>query len=146
MVASALALVVVPVGLNRTFEAFTHTGLPVAGIISKAISPLLIVNPYGLFAIMTTARPEIVIEGSADGRAWTEYVFAYKPGPLTRPPPWNIPHQPRLDWQLWFAALDDVRANPWVQNLMLRLLQGSPRVGVAARGRSCPPARRCPTS
>ena len=128
MVASALALVVVPVGLNRTFEAFTHTGLPVAGIISKAISPLLIVNPYGLFAVMTTARPEIVIEGSADGRAWTEYVFAYKPGPLIRPPPWNIPHQPRLDWQLWFAALDDVRANPWVQNLMLRLLQGSPRV------------------
>ena len=33
---------------------------------------------------MTTTRPEIVIEGSADGQAWREYVFRYKPGPLSR--------------------------------------------------------------
>jgi len=77
---------------------------------------------------MTTARPEIVIEGSNDGELWREYVFRYKPGPITRPPPWNIPHQPRLDWQMWFAALSDVRANPWFQGLMLRLLEGAPQV------------------
>jgi predicted DCC family thiol-disulfide oxidoreductase YuxK len=128
VVAMVLALVVVPVGLNRIWEVFTHTELPVAGIISQAVSPLLIVNPYGLFAVMTTARPEIVIEGSTDGQVWREYVFRYKPGPITRPPPWNIPHQPRLDWQMWFAALGDARANPWFQNLMLRLLEGSPPV------------------
>jgi hypothetical protein len=128
VVAMAVALVVVPVGLNRIWEVFTHTELPVAGIISQAVSPLLIVNPYGLFAVMTTARPEIVIEGSTDGQVWREYVFRYKPGPITRPPPWNIPHQPRLDWQMWFAALGDARANPWFQNLMLRLLEGSPPV------------------
>jgi predicted DCC family thiol-disulfide oxidoreductase YuxK len=128
VVATVLALLVVPVGLNRIWEAFTHADLPVAGIISRAVSPLLIVNPYGLFAVMTTARPEIVIEGSTDGQVWREYVFRYKPGPVTRPPPWNIPHQPRLDWQMWFAALGDARANPWFQNLMLRLLEGSPRV------------------
>ena len=68
----------------------------------------MIVNPYGLFAVMTTTRPEIVIEGSADGETWREYVFRYKPGPLNRPPLWNIPHQPRLDWQMWFAALGGV--------------------------------------
>jgi predicted DCC family thiol-disulfide oxidoreductase YuxK len=128
MVATALALVVVPAGLNRIWEVFAHSELPVAGAISQLASPLLIVNPYGLFAVMTTARPEIVIEGSADGQLWREYVFRYKPGPVTRPPPWNIPHQPRLDWQMWFAALGDARANPWFQNLMLRLLQGSPPV------------------
>jgi len=128
VVAMVVALVVVPVGLNRIWEVFTHTELPVAGIISQAVSPLLIVNPYGLFAVMTTARPEIVIEGSTDGQVWREYVFRYKPGPITRPPPWNIPHQPRLDWQMWFAALGDARANPWFQNLMLRLLEGSPPV------------------
>jgi len=118
----------VPAGLNRIWEVFTHAELPVAGAISEIVSPLLIVNPYGLFAVMTTARPEIVIEGSADGQVWREYVFRYKPGPLTRSPPWNIPHQPRLDWQMWFAALSDARANPWFQNLMLRLLEGSPPV------------------
>ena len=126
--AIVLALVVVPAGLNRIWEVFTNAELPVAGAISEIVSPLLIVNPYGLFAVMTTARPEIVIEGSADGQVWREYVFRYKPGPLTRSPPWNIPHQPRLDWQMWFAALSDARANPWFQNLMLRLLEGSPPV------------------
>jgi predicted DCC family thiol-disulfide oxidoreductase YuxK len=127
-IATALALVVVPVGLNRIWETLTRTELPVAGILSNVVSPLLIVNAYGLFAVMTTERPEIVIEGSADGRTWSEYVFAYKPGPLTRPPLWNIPHQPRLDWQMWFAALNGVRANPWFVSLMLRLLEGSPPV------------------
>ncbi len=127
-IATALSLVVVPVGLNRIWETFTRTELPLVGMISNVVSPLLIVNAYGLFAVMTTDRPEIVIEGSADGRTWTEYVFPYKPGPLTRPPPWNIPHQPRLDWQMWFAALNGVRANMWFQSLMLRLLQGSPPV------------------
>jgi hypothetical protein len=88
----------------------------------------MIVNPYGLFAIMTTTRPEIVIEGSADGEVWREYVFRYKPGPLARPALWNIPHQPRLDWQMWFAALGSLRDNPWIESLMRRLLEGSPTV------------------
>ncbi len=127
-VATALALVVVPIGLNRIWETFTRTEIPVAGTISRVVSPLLIVNGYGLFAVMTTTRPEIVIEGSADGRTWTEYVFPYKPGPLARPPLWNIPHQPRLDWQMWFAALGNPQSNGWFQSLVLRLLQGSPPV------------------
>jgi hypothetical protein len=102
--------------------------LPGLGAFSRAISPFLIVNPYGLFAVMTITRPEIVIEGSADGQVWREYVFRYKPGPLSRPARWNIPHQPRLDWQMWFAALGGIRENPWIINLMERLLEGSPPV------------------
>jgi len=77
---------------------------------------------------MTIARPEIVIEGSADGQIWREYVFRYKPGPLSRPARWNIPHQPRLDWQMWFAALGGIRENPWIVGLMQRLLEASPSV------------------
>lgn len=126
--ATILALVVVPVGLDRVWNVFTRSEIPGAATISSVVSPLLIVNGYGLFAVMTTLRPEIVIEGSADGRTWTEYVFAYKPGPLDRRPRWNIPHQPRLDWQMWFAALGGLNENRWFQSLMLRLLQGSPPV------------------
>ena len=36
---------------------------------------------------------------------WLPYEFRYKPGDLRRPPAWVAPHQPRLDWQMWFAAL-----------------------------------------
>jgi predicted DCC family thiol-disulfide oxidoreductase YuxK len=127
-IATAVALLVVPVGINRIWETFTRTDLPAVGALSSVVSPLLIVNPYGLFAVMTTTRPEIVIEGSTDGQTWREYVFRYKPGPLGRALPWIIPHQPRLDWQMWFAALGRVESNPWFQNLMLRLLEGSPPV------------------
>ena len=127
-VATVLALVVVPVGVNRISQAIMRTDLPVLGALSRSVSPLLIVNAYGLFAVMTTARPEIVIEGSADGQTWVEYGFTYKPGKLTHAPFWNVPHQPRLDWQMWFAALGDAQSNPWFQNLVFRLLQGSPPV------------------
>jgi predicted DCC family thiol-disulfide oxidoreductase YuxK len=128
VIATVVALVVVPVGLNRIWQAVMRSDLPVLGTLTQAVSPLLIVNPYGLFAVMTVARPEIVIEGSADGKTWREYVFRYKPGPLYRRALWNIPHQPRLDWQMWFAALGSVRDNPWMATLMLRLLQGSASV------------------
>jgi hypothetical protein len=85
-------------------------------------------NNYGLFAVMTTERPEIEIEGTLDGERWTPYVFRYKPGPLDRAPVWAAPHQPRLDWQMWFAALGDYRRNIWLGNLMTRLLEGEPSV------------------
>lgn len=48
----------------------------------------------------------------------------YKPGNVSRPPPFLIPHQPRLDWQMWFAALGPHTHSPWFTSLVLRLLQG----------------------
>jgi predicted DCC family thiol-disulfide oxidoreductase YuxK len=128
VVATMLAVIVVPLGLNRIWQTLAQADLPVLGALTRAVSPLSIVNPYGLFAVMTTTRPEIVIEGSADGQEWREYVLRYKPGPLSRPALWNIPHQPRLDWQMWFAALGSARENPWIVMLMWRLLEGSPPV------------------
>lgn len=103
--------------------------------LERALFPVLryaqtfhISNSYGLFATMTKSRPEIVIEGSDDGTEWKEYEFRYKPGPLTRPPPIIEPFQPRLDWQMWFAALGSYRQNPWLQNVLARLFEGSPEV------------------
>jgi predicted DCC family thiol-disulfide oxidoreductase YuxK len=94
----------------------------------RIVSPFEIVNSYGLFAVMTTTRPEIVIEGSNDGVTWLAYEFKYKPGDLTRRPAWVAPHQPRLDWQMWFAALGDYQSDPWIVRFMGHLLQGSPEV------------------
>ncbi|MBI2969596.1 MAG: lipase maturation factor family protein [Gammaproteobacteria bacterium] len=93
--------------------------------LSRAISPCQCVNVYGPFAVMTTQRREIVIEGSADGLNWREYEFRYKPGALSEIPGWIIPHQPRLDWQMWFAALSRPDRQPWFRNLLARLLLGN---------------------
>ena len=91
-------------------------------------SPFGVVNSYGLFATMTVTRPEISIEGSNDGVEWRPYIFPYKPGPLNRAPGWVAPLQPRLDWQMWFAALGNYRENPWLVSFVVRLLQESPPV------------------
>jgi len=96
------------------------------GALTGLLGPLRSVNSYGLFAMMTTTRPEIVIEGSDDGTSWLAYELPYKPGDLSRAPRWVAPHQPRLDWQLWFAALG--AGEPWFSRLVERLLSGTPDV------------------
>jgi hypothetical protein len=96
--------------------------------IDQLIEPMRLVSSYGLFAVMTTQREEIVIEGSHDGVEWREYEFLYKPGDVARRPLWNIPHQPRLDWQMWFAALDDPRNVSWFPRFLERLLENEPAV------------------
>ena len=94
-------------------------------------SPFRIVNSYGLFAVMTTRRAEISIEGSQDGKDWRAYEFRWKPGDVRRRPDFVAPHMPRLDWQMWFAALSDARSEPWFLRLCERLLAGSkPVVGM----------------
>jgi hypothetical protein len=103
--------------------------IPIPGrTLLSAAAPFGIVNSYGLFANMTTTRPEIVIEGSSDGIVWRAYEFRYKPGRRDRHPPWVAPYQPRLDWQMWFAALGGWRENPWILRFAVRLLEGKPEV------------------
>jgi lipase maturation factor 1 len=77
---------------------------------------------------MTTTRLEIEVEGSDDGTVWKAYEFRYKPDDVHRRPGFVEPHQPRLDWQMWFAALSPYDATPWFQGFELRLLEGSPDV------------------
>ena len=92
------------------------------------LEPFRIVNGYGLFRVMTKDRREIVIEGSADGIDWLPYEFKWKPGDVKRAPGWCAPHQPRLDWQMWFAALGTPEQNPWFIRLAICLLEGKPAV------------------
>jgi predicted DCC family thiol-disulfide oxidoreductase YuxK len=127
-IAALIALIVIPVGMDRVWQLFSGESIPVVDTVTDAVSPLLIVNSYGLFAAMTTTRREIEVEGSDDGQHWREYPFRYKPDAISRRPPWIIPHQPRLDWQMWFAALGGNREEPWLHNFLQRLLEGNPQV------------------
>ena len=96
--------------------------------ILNAVSPFRSVNGYGLFRVMTLERPEIVIEGSLDGVVWTEWELRWKPGSPERTPSLVAPHQPRLDWQLWFAALNPRGESYWLSALLVRLLEGEAAV------------------
>jgi predicted DCC family thiol-disulfide oxidoreductase YuxK len=93
-----------------------------------AVQSCQFVNRYGLFAHMTTDRPELRVFGSHDGREWKEYIFKWKPGDPHERPRFIAPHQPRLDWQMWFAALgqyQDPRTRRWLEPFLARLLEGS---------------------
>ncbi|HET7497969.1 MAG TPA: lipase maturation factor family protein [Candidatus Eisenbacteria bacterium] len=93
--------------------------------VSDLVWPVRSFNRYGLFAVMTTRRLEIVLEGSADGVRWLPYELRWKPGDPARRPEFVAPHQPRLDWQMWFAALSNFQNQPWFLQLCRRLLEGS---------------------
>jgi hypothetical protein len=116
--------------ISMTFGARPAWFLPVAEA-DAWLEPFRTFNGYGLFAVMTTERREIIVEGSDDGVNWRPYEFKYKPGDVDRRPAFVAPHQPRLDWQMWFAALGDYQENPWFNNFCVRLLQGSPQVAAS---------------
>ncbi|MGO8792742.1 MAG: lipase maturation factor family protein [Terriglobia bacterium] len=128
-VTAPVAMVIFAAGLLQLADLFPiEWGPPSAFHLLSDLEPVRIVNGYGLFAVMTTSRPEIVIEGSNDGNTWLDYEFKFKAGDPHRAPRWVEPFQPRLDWQMWFAALGDYRSSPWFSHLMFQLLQGSPPV------------------
>ncbi|XP_074083253.1 lipase maturation factor 2 [Macrotis lagotis] len=106
-------------GTNRQLWAGAHR-------LFGAVDHLQLTNSYGLFRRMTGlgGRPEVVLEGSYDGQSWMEIEFMYKPGNVSVSPPVVTPHQPRLDWQMWFAALGHHTHSPWFTSLVYRLLQG----------------------
>jgi len=128
LAAAALTLLILPLGFVRIIENVTSQLPEPVELLARYTSPFQVVNSYGLFAVMTTERLEIVVEGSDDGQQWQAYEFPYKPGDVNRAPRWAAPYQPRLDWQMWFAALGDYQTNPWFVSFAERLLEGSPEV------------------
>lgn len=127
LTAIVVIIVTLPINAWLIFTAFEPDApwpRPLAAVYGR-LEAFRIVNGYGLFRVMTKDRREIVIEGSADGIDWLPYEFKWKPGDVKRAPGWCAPHQPRLDWQMWFAALGAPQQNPWFDGLVVRLLQGS---------------------
>ncbi len=96
--------------------------------VSSLFSSFYIANRYGIFAIMTTTRIEIVFEGSDDGIEWKEYLFYHKPSEVTRRPRRISPYQPRIDWQAWFLPFGYSRHESWFNNFIYHLLKGTPEV------------------
>ena len=108
----------------------------------QTIAPLRTINGYGLFAVMTKERREILVQGSEDGVTWKPYRFRFKPEDPRRAPGWMAPYMPRLDWQMWFAALGSAEQNPWFFNFLERLLDEPGFRNGFTRGRSRSPGDR----
>ena len=86
-----------------------------------------LVNSYGAFGTVGRTRDEVVIEGTADDTlgehtVWREYEFKAKPGDVHRLPRQFAPYHLRLDWLMWFAAISPGYAQPWLGELMRKLL------------------------
>lgn len=127
------AAIFVPFALLMVIQVVRAAGGPrlpePVPTVLRTISPLHIANPYGLFAVMTTERRELVFEGSGDGNIWEPYSLPYKPGDPRRTLPvvrWC--HMPRLDWQLWFAAFGGNSEVGGVERTVEALLEGRPEV------------------
>ena len=147
LLVAPLAVVLALLSIPPLVDAFNtnyfrrHPDHPLLRL-AAVTSPLLINSSYGLFRTMTKTRPEIEIEGSLDGRMWRPIAFRYKAGDPARAPLFFAPHMPRLDWQMWFAALraerlvgDPEGAESWLERedvwlgrLLLALLRGEPQV------------------
>jgi predicted DCC family thiol-disulfide oxidoreductase YuxK/uncharacterized membrane protein YphA (DoxX/SURF4 family) len=125
-----LALITVPLTtIPLLLEAGVHQTWPAQVLwLYEWAQPWRSFNSYGLFAVMTQTRPEIIVQGSDDGQNWRDYEFKYKPGDVRRAPGFVAPFQPRLDWQMWFLALQGWRDNLWFFGLEHGLLENSPSI------------------
>ena len=112
----------VVVGLS--FVAFSRflAPLPELDPWRRVLATYRTVNAYHLFASMTLVRREAVIEGSEDGSEWHAYEFHYKPGDPMRRPAFVAPHQPRVDFTMWFLLLGSRWGAPYFDTLLDRIL------------------------
>lgn len=96
--------------------------------VCSCVAPWHIANRYGIFAVMTTTRYEVVVEASNDSKEWKEYSFRHKPSELSRRPRRISPYQPRLDWQAWFLPFQRFDEQEWFHSFLAHLLKGTPEV------------------
>jgi len=94
---------------------------------NTSFNRLNLVNTYGAFGSVGKERREIVFEGTddqalTDATVWREYEFKAKPGDPARRPAIVAPYQPRIDWQIWFAAMSVPGRYPWTLHLIWKLL------------------------
>lgn len=83
--------------------------------------PYRVANAYHLFGHITRERIEPEFQ-SLDAGEWRAHDLHYKPGDPSRAPPFVAPHQPRVDFLLWFYGLDFERGAPgYVRALLTRM-------------------------
>lgn len=85
-------------------------------------------NAYHVFPTMQTERYEFRIEGSHDGIDWQQYRFRYKPDSPLEIPPFIVPHQPRLDWMIWFVPTRAPGMQVWFERFIRGVKANEPAI------------------
>jgi hypothetical protein len=98
-------------------------------VMNTSFDRFALVNTYGAFGSVGRERDEIIFEGTSDEQPspaseWRAYEFPCKPGDPQRRPCIVSPFQPRLDWQIWFAAMATPEQYPWTLHFVWKLLTG----------------------
>jgi hypothetical protein len=124
--AAALLLLVAYLSLPAVTNLFSGRQL-----MNSSYDPLDLVNTYGAFGSVGRERDEIIFEGTSDktitvDTPWREYEFKAKPGDPMRRPAILAPYQCRLDWQIWFAAMESPADYPWTFHFVWKLLHNDP--------------------
>ncbi|MDP3920731.1 MAG: lipase maturation factor family protein [Candidatus Omnitrophota bacterium] len=119
----ALSVLIVILSIPPALNLFSKRQL-----MNASFTPLHLVNTYGAFGSVTRTRNEVIIEGTdspvlGPAAVWKEYEFKCKPGNVARAPCLMSPYHWRLDWQIWFAAMNTFTNHPWFLNLVAKLLQ-----------------------
>ncbi len=126
---SLAALLILPASLIGFAGRLSREPLPAPlTAIYDSVRRFGIGNIYHVYPTMQTERQELIIQGSDDGQTWKRYAFKFKPGDPARRPPFNVPHQPRLDWMIWFVPTRQPVQMLWFSEFMRRLHEGSPSV------------------
>jgi hypothetical protein len=122
-IASVATFIYVVVSISEGIGNFARDAVnaPPGASLTSAFAPFRVINTYHLFGSITRDRIEPTFETEERGH-WTEHDLRYKPGDPKRAPPFVAPHQPRVDFQLWFYGLSAERGVPtYVAVLLLRL-------------------------
>ena len=118
------AVLIVALSSSMMLAAHARRPLPEALTAFNEIAPAFgIGNLFHLFPTMQTERQELRIFGSYDGHTWESYEFRYKPGALDKAPEFVVPHQPRLDWMMWFLPPQWPDTGFWFEPFMQALQQ-----------------------
>lgn len=95
--------------------------------LSRFVAPYQLSNNYILLSKVSTfyseGRPELQVQGrtSNDDQNWQQFDLRYKPGLPSRSLARVVPHLPRLDLKMWYAARSSLQNNQWLQTYVYRL-------------------------
>ncbi len=123
------ALLIVPASLISFTPNALRESLPMPlQQFADSVRRFGISNIYHIFPTMQVERQELIVEGSNNGQEWQAYRLKYTPDDLDRTPPFIVPHQPRLDWMIWFVPPQHLPQMVWFGEFIRRLHEGSPSV------------------
>lgn len=98
--------------------------------LSRLVAPYMLSNNYILLSKVSqhyeNGRPELQLQArtSSEDTVWQQFDLRYKPGQPSRELTRVVPHIPRVDLKMWYAARSTIQNNQWLQTFAYRVASG----------------------